>query len=404
MNLLCTTAGEHQTVEFQHDIDGWRDELQIVEFLPMYRVASYLHFDPAASLALIDAIVCAADTELFASAWEPGRDPVLACPVTRALMLAEDIGNLPESCAMRDGRKWKSVPFIVLCSPSNAGFELTPEIRQSTRAYILTRHHYYPTVILHEIRRIVDQYHDRVLEEYRKVGIMVRFEHGRAQVGPALRRRHPNLETEYYYPRADRRNNRGWLTVKRDSEGIRLDVELFQALIDRKVTETEMHRFFEENPAILMEARLGIPISHRPDFTRPRSWKPDFAFSPILGPIRGKEIEVMELKGPAERTLSAKVHPGFSSKVHRAIDQVRDYDRCFRDPANFQAILKSFGFLPDSSKLAVLIGRDPSSEAEKEAFELRRSEIDVRVITYDEILQTQAKQIKPLGLDWPFHF
>jgi len=91
MNLLCTTAGDFQTLEFQHDIDGWRSEHQIIELLPIERVANYLHFDPAASLALIDAIVCAADTELFASAWEPGLDPVLAYPLTRALKLVEDV-------------------------------------------------------------------------------------------------------------------------------------------------------------------------------------------------------------------------------------------------------------------------------------------------------------------------
>jgi hypothetical protein len=391
MNLLCTAA-EDQTREFQHDIAVWRDTNQIIEFLPWERLVPYLHFDPAAGLALIDAIVCAADGDPFA--WGPGRDPMLTFQITKALRLAEDVRNLPESCAMRDGRKWRAIPFVIVCSPSSYYFERIPEIREDTHAHILTRILDYPTLLLRQIQDIVDTYQDQVLEGYRKVGIIIRFEHGRARIGPALRRKHPNLETEYYYPRADRRDNTGWVTVKRDSDGIRLDVELFQALIDRRVNETEMHKFFEENPAILMEARLGIPISHRPNFAQPKDWKPDFAFSPILGPQREREIELMELKGPAERTLSGTVHLGFSSRVHRAIDQVRDYDRCLRNPANFRAICEAFGYIPDNSRLAVLIGRAPSNEAEKEVFERRRSEIDVKVITYDEILQTQANQIE----------
>ena len=298
---------------------------------------------------------------------------------------------------MRDGRKWNAIPFVIV-SGSGA---VTPEMRQDTHAHIIERRTSYPTLILRQIRDIVNEYHDRVLDDYRKVGIIVRFEHGRAQIRPALRRRHPELETEYYYAAADRRYNTGWVTVKRDIDGIRFDVEFLQALIDRRATEREMHQFFEEHPAILMEARLGIPISHRPNFAMPRDWKPDFAFSPILGPRLAARIELMELKGPGERMLSGGIHRGFSAKVYHAIEQVRDYDRCLRNPVNLKAIQRAFGYVPHGSKLAVLIGRTPPNEADREAMGRRRSELNVEVITYDEILQTQATQIEryPSSLD-----
>src|SRR5438552_2976492 len=35
-------------------------------------------------------------------------------PIILGIKLAEDIRGLPESCAISDGRKWKSLPFIFL--------------------------------------------------------------------------------------------------------------------------------------------------------------------------------------------------------------------------------------------------------------------------------------------------
>ena len=55
-------------------------------------------------------------------------------------------------------------------------------------------------------------------------------------------------------------------------------------------------------------------------------------------------------------------------------------------------------YLPNATNLAVLIGREPRDDASKEAAELRRSELNVKVITYDEILQTQAKQLSRIDL------
>ncbi len=59
-----------------------------------------------------------------------------------------------------------------------------------------------------------------------------------------------------------------------------------------------------------------------------RRWSPDFAFTSILGPRDIKDIELLEMKGPAEKLLNYhRNHPGFTAILHRAIDQVRDYGR-----------------------------------------------------------------------------
>ena len=141
-----------------------------------------------------------------------------------------------------------------------------------------------------------------------------------------------------------------------------------------------------------MEARKGVPISHAINFEYPKNWRPDFGFSSILGPLNA-DIELLELKGPAEKTVTRGFHPGFTRKVHGAIDQVRDYETAMRNPANFAAIKKTLGFLPESSRLAVLIGRNPDDAAGRQVLQRRKGQVDVQIITYDEIFETQACQL-----------
>jgi hypothetical protein len=158
-------------------------------------------------------------------------------------------------------------------------------------------------------------------------------------------------------------------------------------------TETQMQRFFEENPFFLMQARLGIQIPH-PSYAI-RRWSPDFAFTSILGPRDIKDIELLEMKGPAEKLLNYhKNHPGFTSILHSAINQVRDYGRYISYPENHKKIMKQLGYIPTQSRLAVLIGRDYQDEERMEVLERRRSETpDIKIITYDKILETQADQL-----------
>lgn len=386
MNLLFTAVGDFLTLESQACLLEWRSRYHIVEQMSMERVAAYMRIEPASSLALVDAIVCMADSNMIAFDLDY---PTLDFPLQKALALASDVCGLPESCTMRDGRKWRSIPFLIFCSNLNAYAEQS--IRAQAHAHVHMSND--PSVTLDIIQRIVDEYHDRVLEDYLNLGILVRFKNGRAQIGPALKRKDLRAESEHYYAIGDRRNNKEWVTVVRDRDGLRNDVELFQILLDKGASETEMHHFFEEHPAILMQARLGIPISHGPSFARPKDNKPDFAFSPILGPRGDSMVELLELKGPTEKTITRGPHMGFTAKVHRAIDQVRDYERYLRDPANIQAILRGLGYVPEESKLAVLIGRAPRNESDSEALTQRQSEMDVKVVSYDEILATQTGQL-----------
>jgi hypothetical protein len=387
MNILLTNVALSQDHEYLDLIEAWQRRHHIVATMPSDRIVSYLKWDIASRLAAIDVIVCYADAP-------PGT--VNYFPVMKALQMAEAIQSLPEECAMRDGRKWKSLPFIIISE--GPYFFAAGEALDRTHAQLMPPSPYYPSVLLSKIQSVVDNYVSRILDDYQNLGMIVRFERGHAQIGPALRKKSPDVESSYYYAPADRRRNRRWLTVMRDNQGLQADVELFQELLDRNVNETQMQHFFEEHPLFLMQARLGIPIPH-PLYSVPRRYAADFAVTPVLGPVDGNGIEMLELKGPPEQLLNTdKRHRGFSSKVHRAVDQVRDYSRYMKDPRNFDRLTQQFGYLPTASNLAVLIGREPQDDAEKETAELRRSELNAKIITYDEILQTQANQLSRTDL------
>lgn len=394
MNLLLSIFDDGAGLAIGQHVEYWKLRRHLVESMSFTRLKHYLQFDPASTMALIDAIVCGADTS-FVSFDRFGFIPKF--PVAHALALAETIGTLPEACAMHDGRKWKAVPFIIFGNGAELDYDyshLQPRVR------LLSPHcNRYPLAALAEIQRCVSEHHDLILKDYERFGLLVRFEHGHIQIGPALKKKDATAESAYYWAGADKRSHRNWVTVKRDREGLSYDVDMFQALLEKKATETEMHRFLEQHPAFLMEAMFGVPLSHKPVFSKPKRATPDYVLSPILGPSNQSAIELLELKGPSEPLLSGpRLHRGFTRKLHQAIDQVRDYDDYLRDPENHISILRSLGHVPTArSKLAVLIGRNPRGGAERDSFAARKAQVDVRIVTYDEILEIQTNRDDGLG-------
>jgi hypothetical protein len=392
VNILYTATGDYDGQVVGRNMDHWRSRRHLVEFMSPWDLLGYVRFHPSSRHALIDVIVCSADAvrSYFSldGKWEPRY------PFEEAVWLSQWVRELPESCAMRDGKKWRSIPFIIFRSVPDYEKALAVADRISACIEFVPPYWFaQPQLTLQRIEQIVERFHQRVLSDYRHCGIMVRIEGGRAQIGPALRKKDPDHESEFYYPSADKRAHRGWVTYMRDQQGLRADVQVFRSMINAGANETEMHRFFEENPLFLMQARMGIPISHQPRFLNPQGETPDFAITPILGSLEST-TEILELKGPAETLMTGGRHAGFAAKVKRAIDQVRDYERSMRDPANIGSIVDAIGYLPQRRKLAVLIGISPKETKERELRERRQEEVDVQIVTYDEILAVQEAQIR----------
>jgi hypothetical protein len=207
-----------------------------------------VRFGPNSSLALVDAIVCSADgVPVSLSHVSNSYCPQFNYSLEHAITLSWAVRDLPECCALRDGRKWRSIPFIIFRSVFD--YDIATIAQQQTHARIEFAPRSHPLVMLNIIRRIVNAYQEQVLDDYRFCGILVRFEYGHAQISPALRKREPNVESEYYSAAADRRNHSGWVTFKRDQQGVRRDVEMFRQLLDTNASEREMHKFFEEHPS-----------------------------------------------------------------------------------------------------------------------------------------------------------
>jgi hypothetical protein len=389
MNILFTSLGNANDTRHRATIRDWQERHHMIEAMPADRVLGYLRLT-SSSLAQIDVIVCNADIE-------PDGIPRLFT-LDKAVRLANEVADLPEFIAQRDGRKWKMIPFVIIGEKA-AYYEQVSDLKGRHASTIPPNT--YTDGLLRSIQEKVDTYHDRVLQEYDNRGMMVRIVSGRTQISPALKRKKKYEESEYYYVAADRRklSRNKWLTIMRDNEGIRADVAMLEQLLNTNATEQEMQRFFEEHPAILMQAQLGVPIAH-PSYSSPSPNTLDFAFTPILGARDGDPVDLLELKGPDAPLLNnLRLHRGISMALHRAIDQVKDYGRHLSDPMNAARLIKKLGYLPSTPKLAVLIGRDRKDDAEHELFKMRMQEqIDVKVITYDAILEGQAKQLGRLIL------
>jgi hypothetical protein len=130
----------------------------------------------------------------------------------KALRLALDVRSLPEGCAMRDGRKWKSIPFVIFSNAfaSSRMVEFARD-QKNTQVFPVTP----ASEAIAAIQAIVDKYHDEVLADYRSLGILIRFDKGRVQIGPAMQRRNKRVESEFDYSPADRRKNSGWVTIRK---------------------------------------------------------------------------------------------------------------------------------------------------------------------------------------------
>jgi len=393
MNLLLTCS---TTPEFGPEaLDLW-NKFCVADFMPGSEIVSYLMFAPASSSACIDAIVFLRPSLSMGFRYGPNGCPIPSHEIAPwgshwlNAEIAQKIRNLPESCAMRDGRKWKRIPQIVLTDGGQrqGGYDgLGVEFVVDVTEWMLHSGYASP-VTWSQIEKVVGRYHQRAAGEYERVGFMVIADHGLYRVKRAFRKK-SRAESEFYYGGKDKRRFHGYVTVGRDSEGIGYEAALFEQLLnDPNAGEREVHNFLEQHPDLLVDAMMGVPISHQPYFPANKQ-TPDFAISPILPRDGGDWVKLLELKGPDAKILDSRkyLHRGLAPAVTRAIAQVNDYNESIRDPLNLKSVEKSLGYLPEFSERAVLIGRAPAIQDE-ELWDKRRAELPaIKIITYDDLLQ-----------------
>jgi len=112
----------------------------------------------------------------------------------------DKLKSLPEDVAMLDGRKWKSIPFVILKDVNRQiRFEDDSDFHPDTVRYAN------PDQAYRYIRSVVMDYRQRMLSELDNLGFLVRYEHGRYIVGPALGQKPAMAEGTLYSGFHDRR-------------------------------------------------------------------------------------------------------------------------------------------------------------------------------------------------------
>lgn len=169
---------------------------------------------------------------------------------------------------MRDGRKWKRIPQIVLTEHGHrheayAGLDV--EFVLDVTEWMLL-HGFSSPITWNKIEEIVNQYHLRAMGEYERVGFMVTVDRGVYRAKRAFRKKNSN-ESEFYFGEKDKRRFHGFVTIGREPGGADYEAWLLEQLLnDPKAGERELHHFFGGHPDFLAEAMMGVPISHQPFF------------------------------------------------------------------------------------------------------------------------------------------
>jgi hypothetical protein len=334
----------------------------------------------------VDAIVFACDP---ASHLPEPRPPDILEPLAAALH-AISLSELPETRAMPDGRRWSALPVLLLVAKADLPEAEEVAARLKADGYpqialsTLSADYDYSGSVL---KALVKRYRQEVLCELDNLGFVVTYEAGRYRLGPALKPR-IDLIGYYYFGPADQRPDH-FVTIDRDLIGIQLEIELFESLINlQAASEADFQRFFEEHPHFL--SLLSMPLSHVQ--LRDGAGKlvvPDFILKPVVAAQRDSRWEVLDLKRPqASLIVGRGSRRRLSHEVMKAVRQLRDYGDYFADPRNTATVEQALGHQLRRPKLGVLIGR--MVETDVEALEVEQSRMpDVRIITYDEILEQQ---------------
>jgi hypothetical protein len=390
VRLLYGTLGEQWHLD-----EGVREVGMEVEPVPLATLVGRLqnNLDP---FLLADAIALD-EPGTFSTLHFEGRDN------SDALMqIIRALRNLPARSAMADGRRWSALPIIVLGHIDLDPRDLTDEVsglgvtivpRNLGAGQKSGREAFRDTVL-----DLVGEYRQRLLAEYEELGFLVTQDHGRFRLAPALARRKRDAETPLYSSMADRRDPHRWFTVGRDAIGVAYEVELFEALISRRsVTEDEIQKFLEEHPHFITMSYWSSAIPQPRFGGEGGTLIPDFVLAPIVAERRARDSEwqVLDLKRPQVPLMVGRDgRRRFSAHVWSAIAQLHQYRGYFENPAHSNEIALVLGRTVRRPQLAILIGRQHASE-DLDALDAEQERTNVRIITYDEILDRQRAFYHP---------
>lgn len=251
------------------------------------------------------------------------------------------------------------------------------------------------------IDRLLRDHRARLLRDLHRVGLAITWEEDQYTVLNAYARPHDDrIVTATVLGSADDigRSLADVVLVDDDWEPAQRAIDAFEALLnDPKTTERDLQEFFTLYPEFLLrgdfdalwpEPRLAIAGT--------RSVRPDF----VLQPRGVRDIPwhwgLVDLKSPkAPLLVNRRFHPSFSHHVTRVVQQLRDYERYFADPANERALRARFGGVVPQPKLTAVIGRLPA--ADLAMYQRLRHQLGaITITTYDELLELRRADVNRL--------
>jgi hypothetical protein len=111
---------------------------------------------------------------------------------------------------------------------------------------------------------------------------------------------------------------------------------------------------------------------------------PDF----FLAPVGRSNADILDLKLPKEKLIVGKKNrKRWSSSIHEAIAQIREYRDFFEDPIRRESVHRRYGLSAYRPKAMVVIGRDQSEISEEKLKQIEETTPKfVNITTYDQLL------------------
>jgi len=326
--------------------------------------------------------------------------------------VVETVRELPDDALLPGRVRAKTVP-LVLCSYGRGVMFYAPAYRRHPRRVRWFREVTDPRRLLTAVEECILEWRRSLLDELDLVGYAItRDERGEYRVGRALL--HPPRDGDMVAadvsPEGLARAH--WYVLpsdvlERDLPGLAEFEDLLntyeeRARLLRKKPETIFQEFFSNavHAHMLYEGLYdhNHPKVTLPDPVRPRRhYQPDLIQRPRpLSAAKGGRV--LDFKLPDVKLLTRTAfHPGFTADLWRAVQQLRDYRERIDSgaPAVVLELQRQLGWIPAKPSQAVVIGlrdrEDPEVLQHREETLLR--DLDVRLITYDDVLNREVQRI-----------
>ncbi|MEL6847888.1 MAG: Shedu anti-phage system protein SduA domain-containing protein [Bacteroidota bacterium] len=202
-----------------------------------------------------------------------------------------------------------------------------------------------------------------------------------------------------------RKLNYAWLEPNEKQIQINIDhfIKLLKGSesIGTKGEEKKYHQFFIKNPYFILRDNFKkYWYETKLSYSAKRYFEPDFSLKPNLD--YRTDLNILEIKLPNEGFIKkTKFHPSPYQKLMSHIFQVNDYKDYLESGEHNREVNNSFGYIPSRIDYNILIGRKKDKE-ENEYFLTKRMRQmgaeNIRLLTYDELLDYQVKYLERINL------